>query len=136
MNEPDRMRDILTQREISPTAIAALGQGLFYLVTGIWPLFSRRTFEKVTGPKVDFWLVQTAGVLISVIGSVLISAGLRRKVIPEIAALGIGSAVGLTGVDIVFTAKNRISPVYLLDALAEIGIITLWIVGITVSKRR
>jgi len=136
MNEPDRMRDILASREISPAAFAALGQGFFYLITGLWPLFSRRTFEKITGPKVDFWLVQTVGILISVIGSVLIATGLRRKVIPEITALGIGSAAGLTGVDIVFTAKNRISPVYLLDALAEIGIITLWIVGIGVSKRR
>ena len=136
MNQPDRMRDILTEGEISPTAFAAIGQGVFYLITGLWPLFSRRTFEKVTGPKVDFWLVQTAGVLISVIGSVLISAGLRRKVIPEITALGLGSAAGLTGVDIVFTAKNRISTVYLLDALAEIGIIALWIVGVSVNKRR
>jgi hypothetical protein len=41
----------------------ALLQGGYFLFTGIWPLVSRRTFEAVTGPKKDFWLAQTVGVL-------------------------------------------------------------------------
>jgi hypothetical protein len=46
----------------------SMGQGIFYALTGFWPLISRRTFEKVTGPKHDFWLVNTVGVVIGTIG--------------------------------------------------------------------
>jgi hypothetical protein len=42
-----------------------LAQGIFYLLTGIWPLVSTNTFQKVTGPKQDLWLVRTAGVWIA-----------------------------------------------------------------------
>jgi hypothetical protein len=111
------------------TSFVAMAQGLFYLVTGIWPLVSRRSFEAVTGPKYDFWLVQTIGLLIAVIGGVLGAAGLRGRPSGEVAALGIGSAASLAGADIVFTGKGRIRRVYLLDALAEIGLILLWGLG-------
>lgn len=32
--------------------------GGYFLLTGIWPLVHRRSFERVTGPKSDYWLVQ------------------------------------------------------------------------------
>ena len=35
-----------------PVALA-YAQGGFYLVTGIWPLVSIGSFQRVTGPKVD-----------------------------------------------------------------------------------
>ena len=46
-----------------------VAQGVYFLLTGIWPLLSMRTFEAVTGPKVDRRLVKTVGVLVAVIGS-------------------------------------------------------------------
>jgi hypothetical protein len=75
---------------------------------------------------VDFWLVITVGVLVSAIGSVLISAGLRRKDQIEVPMLAIGSAAGLAGIDIAYVARKRISPVYLLDAMAEAVFVVLW----------
>ena len=60
--------------------VLALLQGAFFAVTGIWPLISPGTFQKVTGPKVDFWLVKTVGILIAVIGSVLMLDGGKRRV--------------------------------------------------------
>jgi hypothetical protein len=75
---------------------------------------------------VDFWLVKTVGVLVSAIGSVLISAGLRRRDQVEVPMLGIGSAAGLAGIDIAYVVRRRISPVYLLDALAEAVFVVLW----------
>lgn len=104
----------------------ALMQGLFYLVTGIWPLVHIRSFVWVTGPKTDLWLVKTAGVLITVAGMVLSLAAFRRQPAPEIPLLATGSAAGLTGIDLVYVAKKRISPVYLLDALVEVVLIGLW----------
>jgi hypothetical protein len=108
-----------------------LGQGIFYLITGIWPLVSIDTFQKVTGPKQDLWLVRTAGVLITAIGVVLLVGGRRRRVNDEVSLLAVGSALGLTVIDIIYASKGRISPVYLLDAVAEVlltlGVVVGWL---------
>ena len=109
-----------------PAERLALGQGAFYVATGVWPLLSIRTFEAVTGPKVDRWLVKTVGGLVTVIGGVLMAAGSRRRVTPEIALLAAGSAVALASVDAIYVAKGRISPVYLLDAAVELPLAVAW----------
>lgn len=120
----------MRKKELDFSNLLSLGQGLYYLITGIWPLVSRRTFESVTGPKTDFWLVKTLGTLISVIGAVLVIAGVRRHTTIESSALAVGSAAGLAACDIVFVARRRISPVYLLDALSEIVLLGLWVVAL------
>jgi hypothetical protein len=44
-------------------------QGGYYLVTGLWPLVHLASFEAITGPKVDDWLVRMVGLLAAVIGA-------------------------------------------------------------------
>ena len=110
-------------------ATVALIQALFYVVTGIWPWLSMRTFLQVTGPKQDLWLVKTVGVLIIVIGLVLGAAGLRRRVTPEIGLLAVGSAGALAGADLLFVSQRRIPPVYLLDTVAELGLVASWVLS-------
>ncbi|MFS6749762.1 hypothetical protein, partial [Staphylococcus aureus] len=80
----------------------SLTQGAYFLVTGIWPLISIRTFMRVTGPKTDLWLVKTVGAVVGVIGAVLTVAGARRQTAPEIPLLAVGSAAALTAVDVVY----------------------------------
>lgn len=109
--------------------LLALGQAVYFAVTGVWPLVSMRTFEAVTGPKTDHWLVRTVGILVTVIGAVIGLAGWRRRVPPEIPVLAVGSAAGLAAIDVVYVAKGRISPIYLLDALAEAVLIVAWLVA-------
>lgn len=109
-----------------PTALA-VGQGAFYLATGIWPLVDIRSFQAVTGPKADLWLVKTVGVLVGVIGGGLLAAGLRRHVPRELGAVAAGSALGLAAVDVNYVARGRISPVYLLDAAVEIALAGAWL---------
>lgn len=92
-------------------------QAGYDLITGIWGIIGIRSFQKVTGPKTDIWLVKTVAVLVFVIGGVIASAGARRKMTPEIAALAIGTNATLATIDVVYTAQGRISRVYLLDAL-------------------
>jgi hypothetical protein len=104
-----------------------LFQGVFYLATGVWPLVSMRSFEQVTGPKTDKWLVKTAGVVITAVGGALAMAGACRRVSPETEFLAVASAAGLTAIDIVYVAKRRIAPIYLLDAVAELAIIGGWL---------
>ena len=107
----------------------AVLQGVYYVVTGVWPLVHIRSFEAVSGPKADRWLVKTVGVLVSVVGTVLLRAERRGRVTPEIGLLGVGSGVWLAATDIVYVAKRRISVVYLLDAAAEVGLVAAWLVA-------
>lgn len=110
-------------------SLVALGQGLFYLVTGVWPLVSIRSFEWVTGPKRDRWLVKTVGALIAVIGGATALAGRRKRVTAEIALLASGSAASLAAIDVIYVSRGRIRPIYLLDAISEAGLIVAWLVA-------
>lgn len=112
----------------------AIGQGLFYVATGVWPLVSIESFETVTGPKRDDWLVKTVGVLVTVIGGTLLAAGVRGRTTPEIAWLGAGTALALAGVDVLYRAKGTIPSIYLADAALEMGLVTGWVAA--ASRRR
>lgn len=109
-----------------PTSLVALGQGAFYLASGIWPHIHMRSFLGVTGPKEDLWLVRTVGGLLALTGGVLASAALRRRVTREIRALGMGTASLLAAIDFWYVARRRISPVFLLDAAAEVCLAAAW----------
>lgn len=110
----------------------AILQGGYFLVTGVWPLFSSRTFQMITGPKHDLWLVKTVGVTIAAIGASLILAGARGEVAPAIALLAAGSAAGLGAIDVIYALKKVISPVYLLDAAVEAVLVIWW--GVLVKQ--
>lgn len=106
---------------------AALAQGGFYFLTGIWPIISIGTFQRVTGPKNDLWLVKTVGVLISVIGASLLLSGFRGEIVPSTILLAVGSAAVLTAVDVIYVTKRIIAPIYLLDAFFELLLIVWWL---------
>jgi hypothetical protein len=114
----------MTNNETARTL--ALGQGVYFVATGVWPLLHMRSFEAVTGPKVDKWLVKTVGALVAVIGGVLVSAAARRHVTPDTAGLAIGSAAALGAIDVIYAGKGRIAPIYLADAAVEGAIVTAW----------
>jgi len=111
--------------------ITAAGQGLLYLLTGLWPVIDRRSFEAVTGPKQDFWLVKTLGAVLALVGGVLFSAALRRRVTPEMAALGVGTAAILAAADLLYSGSGRIPKIYQLDAAGEGLVLAAW--GISLS---
>jgi len=98
-------------------------QGGYYVFTGVLPFVSRRAFEALTGPKREWWLVETVGALVTVIGAALLSGARRGNRSPELLAVACGSATALAAIDIVYVAKRRIAPTYLLDAAVEIGLI-------------
>lgn len=87
------------------------------------------SFLRVSGPKTDLWLVKTVGVLISIIGTVLVLASRRKEPAPEVSLLAIGSAAGLACIDIIYVAKKRIWPVYLLDAVVELALTALQVLA-------
>src|SRR3954469_8286975 len=102
-------------------AIAA--QGAYYVATGVAPFVSRRAFEAVTGPKREWWLVETVGVVVTAVGAGLVGAAAFDRVTPEIERIATGCALGLAGIDVVYVARKRIAPTYLADAAVELALV-------------
>lgn len=107
--------------------IAPATQGAFYVVSGLWPVVHHKSFEAVTGPKKEPWLVQTTGALIAAIGVALLVGARERG--RTVKTLGIASALVLGGADLFFGLRRRISPVYLGDAVAEAALIATWLIA-------
>jgi hypothetical protein len=115
------------------TRTLAGAQGVYFLITGLWPIFHMRSFEAVTGPKRERWLVKTVGVLAASIGAPLFRRYRCDTVDDDAAFLAMTSAAGFAAVDLWYAgARRRISPVYLLDAVAELGLCAAW----AVARRR
>ena len=98
-----------------------LAQSAYYVVTGVFPFLSRRGFEAVTGPKREWWLVQTVGAVVAVIGYAVASAVRHDRVTSETVALAAGSAASLAAIDVVYVARRRIAPTYLIDAAVQVA---------------
>jgi hypothetical protein len=110
---------------------AAFAQGLYYVISGAWALLHIESFQKVTGPKTDLWLVKTVGLMLMGIGGGLIFAGVRQQFDPALVFIAIASAAALLAVEVVYVYKGVISPVYALDAAAEAVFIIWWLACLT-----
>jgi hypothetical protein len=107
----------------------ALAQSAYYLPAGIAPFVDRRRFEAVTGPKLEWWLVETVGALLVVIGGVLIMSARHDAPSDEAAVLGTATAGILCAIDVTYVSRRRISPVYLADAAVELALVVGWIIA-------
>lgn len=103
-------------RELAERLLGA--QAVYYLGTGLWSVCHRRSFEAVSGPKRDYWLVRTVGALAAVIGASLAAAA---RDAPENGVLTVGSAAAFGAVDVAYAAPGRISRVYLVDAAVQLA---------------
>ena len=128
---PGSSRRLHEMNRFSAVSVA-LVQGGFYVITGVWALVDLDSFMAVTGPKTDLWLVKTVGALVTVIGTVLLSAGWRRRVTRDVLLLGIATALSLATIDVIYVSAGRISKIYLLDAVVEAGLAVAWML----AKRR
>ena len=116
----------MAQPSPRPLIVLAAVQGLFYVATGVWGLVDLASFQAVTGPKTDLWLVRTVAVLVLVVGGVLLVAAARLRVTFEMVLLAGGCALGLAAIDVVYVGAGTLRWVYLLDAAAEVGLALLW----------
>ena len=105
----------------------ALVQSGYFLATGIAPFVSRRAFESVTGPKSEWWLVETVGATVTAVGATIGLAAVRREAQAEAALLGIGTAAGLGVIDVVYHLRGRLRWTYLVDAAAEAALVAAWV---------
>ncbi|GFO65730.1 hypothetical protein [Geomonas paludis] len=111
------------------TTVASV-QGAYFLTTGLWPIFSIRTFMMITGPKTDLWLVKTVGAVLGVTGAALLVAGLADQVTQALVLLAVGSAAALAAADVIYASRKVIAPVYLLDAVLEAALIVWWVAAL------
>jgi hypothetical protein len=118
---------VLSSRRLGLSEAAmARAHGSFNVVSGLWPLLHRRSFEAVLGPKQDYWLVATVALLLLGNGAAQLAAQNSPDALASARRLGLATAAGLLSVDLVNVARGRISKMYLLDAAAEMGWLASW----------
>lgn len=112
-------------------------QGGYFVLFGIWPLISIRSFKLVTGEKTDHlvtgresdhWLVMTVSLLLISIGLPLLLGAWRRRYSKESIVLSICSALSLAFIDFIYVARNVILPVYLVDGAIQVAFLAGWVV--------
>jgi hypothetical protein len=104
-------------------------QAAFYVLTGAWPLINIESFEWITGPKTDDWLVHTVGLLLMAIGLTLWVGARAAKPDTAIILLAAATAACLAAIDVTYALTGRISAIYLLDAAVEVVLLLAIIVG-------
>jgi hypothetical protein len=102
-------------------------QGAYFALTALWALVDVDSFQAVTGPKTDLWLVKTVALLILVVAAALLSMSRRRPFPPDGRWLGLAAAAALGGVDVVYVLQGTISRIYLLDAALEGALVVAWL---------
>ena len=98
-------------------------QGGYYAATGVAPFLTRRGFEAATGPKSEWWLVQTVGALVTAVGGGLLGAARSGRTTPEVVGIAAGCAAGLGAIDAYYAGKGRIAPAYLADAAIQAALL-------------
>jgi hypothetical protein len=101
-------------------------QSAYFLITALWPLIHIESFLRITGQKKEVWLVKTVSVLLCSIGITLLSSAYFNEINRSIIVLALSSAAGLIMIDVYYTIKGKILPVYLADASLEAGLIICW----------
>lgn len=91
---------------------------------------------EVTGPKTDVWLVKTVAVLLLAISLSFITAFLLTKINIPVVTLAITCCLVLLFIDCYYVWNGTISRIYLLDALAEVFLLILWVIVIAKHNKR
>jgi hypothetical protein len=102
-------------------------QGIYVLITAIWPIVHIKSFMEVTGYKTDIWLVKTVGALLIPVSVCLLAhlvlAGDRRLAI----ILGGLTAIAFICIDFYYALTDVIPDIYLADGVVEAAFLVLWI---------
>ncbi|HWK59427.1 MAG TPA: hypothetical protein VNQ80_18940 [Parapedobacter sp.] len=109
-------------------------QGVYFVVTGIWPLLNMASFIMATGPKQDTWLVEMVGLLSAAVGLTFIVSSLRRHPLPVL--LGYTVSASFLLMDIVYVANGQIDRIYLLDAAIQAAFIAVLTVILILNSRK
>jgi TRAP-type uncharacterized transport system fused permease subunit len=101
--------------------------GLYSLVTAVWPLVDIDSFMMVTGPKTDIWLVKTVSVLILAIAVFFLLQLKYKSPIVPVAMLGIVMSAGLLFIDFYYPSIDRIANIYMADGVVQAVFLISWV---------
>lgn len=103
-----------------------LFEATVYAVTGLWPIIHYSSFEKITGPKADVWLVIVVGWFITICSAAMFSSYFGN-ISREGLVIALGTPVILGTLDVYYVLKKEISKVYLIDAVLEFFFAVCWL---------
>ena len=107
------------------TRLLLIVHGLYLLIGGGWPLVHWKSFEAVTGPKLDEFLVHTVALLLILVGNILL--GQRRTAVERSAVqLAMGTSLILGTVAIVSAAGGWVWKVYFIDGTIHLLFVLAW----------
>lgn len=109
--------------------VLAVLHGLYNMIGGLWPLLHMDSFEIVTGPKRDEWLVRTVAGILLFIGLLLLHDALVRRRVDRTLRLVAGGIAGVLGIVAVAGSLTRvISFVYTVDGTIHCLFCVAWAV--------
>jgi hypothetical protein len=91
-------------------------QGIYYLITGVWPLVDIHSFMLVTGPKTDIWLVKAMSCLFCAIGLALV-IGRKERVCVWLSLL---TSFSMAVIDFYYSSIDVTSDVYKIDGVIQV----------------
>lgn len=106
----DELRPIGVTRHVDRWRLLRLilgTQGLYYVVTGLWPLLHPRSFTWLMGTKVDQFQLSVTAALIVAIGATLVVAVFRSRPAASAVLLSVASALAFILVELRFRASLR-----------------------------
>jgi hypothetical protein len=101
-------------------------QGIYTLLTALWPILHIRSFMDVTGYKTDIWLVKTVGALLIPISLTILFFVVVNTDKRPIVLLASTTAVAFIVIDLYYALKDVIPDIYLADAGIELLFLLLW----------
>lgn len=110
-----------------PTRPVIRLQGWWYLLTGLWAFLHRRSFQWVVGHKPDLFQLDATSALFTGVGVTLLAAVRQPRVSDTARLLAVSSALASVAAE--WRHRRVLRPVYLLDALTELGLAGLVISG-------
>ncbi len=115
-------------------SVLAKLHGTYCVVGGLWPLLHMASFEAVTGPKEDDWLVRSVAGILFVVGAVLLREGFRGRVSTGVRTMAGGVAAVLGIVAVVSSLAGFISWLYFIDGLFHLAFSVAWALGSFIQK--
>ena len=103
--------------------VPLLVQAAYYLIGGMWPVAHVRSFEAVTGPKPDRFVVESAGMLFSAAGLALAAAAATGR---DRSSRVLSAALPAASATMAYRHRADIRRTYHADAAAQ-ALLALWV---------
>ncbi len=97
-----------------------LAHGGYLCIGGLWPLIHMDSFEAVTGPKVDEFLVRSIALILLLTAAVLFSQLHGKELELSAVIMGMGISLILGSIAIISAALGYIRAVYFLDGALHV----------------